>query len=233
LNKGSKEPDLQDSTLTPFGRAYYKREANYFVIPYAFLLIINFSIAAASAAYWSISPVVAAQFLRHLHIHLRWLDLFRPRWYRFALLVGLNTLAFVVVLNLQALASLLWVIMTKWVVIGQRRDGKYDWDKSSYCQRWQLHLTLSRFIHKGYGNGGVLAPLAGTAYIVWYLRALGARIGKNCAIYAGGRTGLMTEPDLVEVSLILNKTETASYQQMRNSSWVIMLTSTIVLSWRI
>ena len=28
---------------------------------------------------------------------------------------------------------------------------------------------------------------------------MGARIGKNCTIWAGGRTGLMTEPDLVEL----------------------------------
>ena len=28
---------------------------------------------------------------------------------------------------------------------------------------------------------------------------MGAKIGKNCAIFAGGRAGLMTEPDLVEL----------------------------------
>jgi hypothetical protein len=92
------------------------------------------------------------------------------------------------------------VILTKWIIIGRRRDGRYPWDKSSYCQRWQIHLALSRFIYKGYGNGGVLAPLTGTIYIVWYFRALGAKIGKNCAIYASGKAGLMTEPDLVHVS---------------------------------
>jgi hypothetical protein len=51
----------------------------------------------------------------------------------------------------------------------------------------------------GPGDLGAPATLAGTAYIVWYLRALGATIGKNCAIWAGGRMGWMTEPDLVEV----------------------------------
>ena len=56
---------------------------------------------------------------------------------------------------------------------------------------------------KGIGNTGVLAPLAGTAYLVWYFRVLGAKIGKNCAMWAGGEIGWMTEPDLVEVRLAI------------------------------
>lgn len=32
-----------------------------------------------------------------------------------------------------------------------------------------------------------------------YYRALGANIGNDCAIWAGGKVGLMTEPDLVEL----------------------------------
>lgn len=43
----------------------------------------------------------------------------------------------------------------------------------------------------------MLGPITGSAYIVWFYRALGAKIGKNCSIWAGGRPGLMTEPDLV------------------------------------
>lgn len=35
-------------------------------------------------------------------------------------------------------------------------------------------------------------------FAVWFLRALGARIGKDCAIWAGGKPSLtLTEPDLV------------------------------------
>ena len=34
-------------------------------------------------------------------------------------------------------------------------------------QRWQLHLTLMRLLHRGRGIGGVLAPLTGSAYMVW------------------------------------------------------------------
>ncbi|EEB95626.1 hypothetical protein MPER_05369, partial [Moniliophthora perniciosa FA553] len=182
----------------PFGRAFYKRQASYFVYPYIFIVFVNFVVASASAAYWSISAVVAAQLLRQLFIHLNKLQLFSPHWHNFGTLYGLIACCFVIVLSIQAVLSLLWVILTKWIVIGQRRAGQYHWDKSSYCQRWQLHLVLSRPLYTGHGNGGVLAPLTGTTFIVWFYRALGAKIGDNCVLFPAGKPGLMTEPDLVE-----------------------------------
>ncbi|KDR80877.1 hypothetical protein GALMADRAFT_241361 [Galerina marginata CBS 339.88] len=184
-------------TCTPFGRAFYKNDANYFVFPYPMILCISILATALSAIYWTTAAVGTAQILRDARIHH--LHIFRPRWYRYGLLYGLISICFVIILSFQGLLSILWVIATKWLVIKQRRPGRYDWDQSSYCQRWQLHLILSRIMHRGYGYGGVLAPLTGSAYIVWYLRTLGANIGENCAIWAGGRPGLMTEPDLVEL----------------------------------
>lgn len=200
---GFKDDPTSDTT-TPFGKAFYKREADFFVIPYIGLVIVNVLIAGLSAAYWSISAVAAAQILRQIMIHLHHGHVFKHTWYVFGTIYGFIAVCFVVVLNIQALGAILWVILTKWIIIGRRHEGAYHWDKSSYCQRWQLHLTLSRPLHRGYGNGGVLAPLCGSAYIVWYYRALGATIGKNVALYPGGKAGLMTEPDLVTVSPFLD-----------------------------
>ncbi|KAF7975487.1 hypothetical protein HWV62_9401 [Athelia sp. TMB] len=198
FNRGN--PDAKPTeTITPFGRAYYKREANYFVFPYPILFVINLLVAAISAGYWSISAVAAAQLLRQFHIHLGRRNFFSQEWYQFGTLYGLIACSFIIVLNIQALGAVLWAILTKWIIIGQRKEGKCAWNESSYCQRWQLHLTLCRPLYRGYGNGGILGPLTGSAYIVWYFRALGANIGKNVALFAGGKTGLMTEPDLVEL----------------------------------
>ncbi|KAF7975489.1 hypothetical protein HWV62_9405 [Athelia sp. TMB] len=198
FNRGT--PDAKPTeTITPFGRAYYKREANYFVFPYPILLAINLLVAACSAAYWSISAVAAAQLLRQFHIHLARRNFFSEHWYQFGTLYGLIACSFILVLNIQAMGAMLWAVLTKWVLIGQRKEGRCTWNESSYCQRWQLHLTLCRPLYRGYGNGGILGPLTGSAYIVWYFRALGANIGKNVALFAGGKTGLMTEPDLVEL----------------------------------
>lgn len=199
FNRGNPKPNPNVNTITPFGRAFYKRQANYFVFPYALLVLINLLVAALSATYWSISAVAAAQLLRQYHIHLPRRHFFSQHWYQLGTLYGLIAVSFIIVLNIQAMGALAWVILTKWLVIGQRKEGRCAWDESSYCQRWQLHLTLSRPLHRGYGNGGILAPITGSAYIVWYFRALGAKVGRNVSIFAGGKAGLMTEPDLVEV----------------------------------
>lgn len=155
---------------------------------------------ACSSAYWSASAVVAAQLLRQFYIHRPHVRLFQDRWYRFGILYGFIASSFVIVLSIQALICIAWVLLTKWTVIGRRKPGPCSWDESSYCQRWQLHLTLSRPLYKGYGIGGILAPLTGSAYMVWFYAALGAKIGANCCLDPGGKPGLMTEPDLVEVS---------------------------------
>ncbi|TRM58785.1 hypothetical protein BD626DRAFT_437806 [Schizophyllum amplum] len=195
FNKGK---PTEGDTITPFGRAYYKRQASFFVFPYLMILGINVVTLAFSAAYWAMPAVAAAQILMFVNIHLddyNLLHYFQHRWYDFGPIFGLNALVFVVSLCVLNIFAILWFITTKWLVIGRRREGKYDWDQSNYCQRWQLHLSLSRLMFMGYF--GTLGPLNGSAYIVWVYRALGANIGKDCSIFAGGKTGLMTEPDLV------------------------------------
>lgn len=70
--------------------------------------------------------------------------------------------------------------------------------RSSYCQRWQLFLKLETFRRHCYGGYGILGMLTGSHWIVLYFRALGARIGKDCSLFAGGLPSLMfTEPDLL------------------------------------
>ncbi|KAI0737046.1 acetyl-CoA synthetase-like protein [Daedaleopsis nitida] len=199
FKKGSKEADDSTPTITPFGRAFYKREAPFFVFPYPLLVLINLCVAILAAGYWSVAAVVGTQILNQLRIHLPQLHLFKSGPRQIVVLFGLISCWFVITLTIQAVIALLWVVVTKWVIIGRRVQGSYDWDKSSYCQRWQLHLVLSKPMYRGYGIGGILGVLGGSAYIVWYLRALGAKIGEDCAVFAGGRAGLMTEPDLVEL----------------------------------
>ncbi|KAI8995280.1 acetyl-CoA synthetase-like protein [Trametes punicea] len=199
FKRGDRNADDGSPTITPFGRAFYERKASFFVLPYPMLLLINVGVAITGGGYWSIGPVVGTQILNQLRIHLPYLHLFRNGPRQVFVLFGLISSWFVITLSLQAVVALFWVILTKWAVMGRRKEGSYNWDESSYCQRWQLHLVLSKPLYRGYGNGGILGCLSGTAYYVWYLRALGAKIGRNCAIFAGGRTGLMTEPDLVEL----------------------------------
>jgi hypothetical protein len=204
LIKGSEAAaDSQVPTITPFGRAFYENEANYPVTPYVVILMTNIFIISLSALYSTMGPTVTIQVLRQLEIHYQRLNIFGPQWQSFIVLYASIAVCFIVAFAVLACGSILLLICSKWTVIGQRHEGQYDWDKSNYNQRWQLYLTLHIFLFAGYGTRGVLAPLSGSVYIVWYLRALGAKIGKNCFIYAGHKIGFMTEPDLVEVNRLL------------------------------
>ncbi|KAJ6051107.1 uncharacterized protein N7446_005739 [Penicillium canescens] len=53
---------------------------------------------------------------------------------------------------------------------------------------------------KAYDGAGILGFFTGTEYLNTFFRALGARIGRNCALFANGRpTIMLTEPDLVTI----------------------------------
>lgn len=126
--------ELDEDTITPFGRAFYKREATYFVFPYPLLVVINAAVSALSAAWWSLGAVTAAQILRQMFIHLTYLRLFGATWYRPATLYGLIATIFIIVLTLQSFLAMVWVIVWKWIVIRRRKEGSCPWDTSSYCK---------------------------------------------------------------------------------------------------
>lgn len=41
--------------------------------------------------------------------------------------------------------------------------------------------------------------VSGTTYLVWFFRALGCKVGKDCCLYPSGGDPYMPEPDLVSV----------------------------------
>ncbi|KAJ7654903.1 hypothetical protein B0H17DRAFT_1338137 [Mycena rosella] len=155
LDDGSAK-EFRHDTTTPFGRAFHKREASYFVLPYPVILGVNIFITTLSAAYWSVSAVAAAQVLRHIDLHnsKKVVHIYHPSFFRPGTIYGLVSMCFVAVLTIQGVLALVWAVGVKWLFIGRRRDGPCAWDKSSYCQRWQLQLVLSRPAYQGFANGG-------------------------------------------------------------------------------
>lgn len=196
-----KEGAVVKDTITPFGRAFYQRQAPYFVLPYPVIVLINTFMSVFSAVYWA-TPAAATILILN-KCRKTWdheaSGLFSDHWYRPALVYVFFALSFMVIMTLQALLAFAWVIGTKWMLLGRRKEGRYNWDQSSYCQRWQLHLTLSRLLYHGFG-GRLIGCISGSWFAVAYLRCLGARIGKDCAIWAGGRPSVqLTEPELVNM----------------------------------
>jgi len=106
---------------------------------------------------------------------------------------------FAVISTVVSFSTVLIDITAKWLLVGRRQPGEYGWDQNSYCQRWQLYLNVQKITHQGFFGGGILQYFQGSAYIVWYFRALGCNIGKNVCLYPTGGDPMMTEPDLVTI----------------------------------
>jgi len=104
---------------------------------------------------------------------------------------------FAVVHFIRILFCLILEIVGKWILMGRRTEGRYNWDTSSYNQDWEFYqiLTRVRKLHRA----TILDFLAGTPFLVWYFRALGSKIGKDCCLYPAGGDPYMPEPDLVQI----------------------------------
>ena len=190
------EVSFSTDDLSPFGRAFYLKLAPYRVLGQVSIFCYSSFITVFVAFYWNVPSVSSIQLVDFFINHLFPRD--ASIWMDILALWLLSWITIAILTTLQAVLALLIVVGAKWALIGRRQPGNYDWDKSSYCQRWQLFLCIEKIRRSCYRGHGVLNLLAGTNWIVLYFRALGARIGKDCALFANCRPSLMfTEPDLI------------------------------------
>ncbi|PHH84949.1 hypothetical protein CDD83_1137 [Cordyceps sp. RAO-2017] len=183
-------------TVSPFGRAFYLKLAPYHVLGPVSIFFYSAFMAVFVALYWNVPSVSSIQIVDHLMNHL--IARGGSIWIEISVLFSLTLLVMAVLTTIQAIFALIVVVVAKWALLGRRQPGNYDWDRSSYCQRWQLFLCIEKLRRQCYCGQGILGLLTGTSWLVLYFRALGAKIGKDCALFANGRPSLMfTEPDLI------------------------------------
>ncbi|KAH8673483.1 hypothetical protein BX600DRAFT_410242 [Xylariales sp. PMI_506] len=184
-----------EARMSPFGRAFYQKKAPYRVWGSWLIFFYSALITAFVAAYWNAAFISAIQFIFVIGFDSHLGGTF---WHD-ALITWAYMIVFIsIITTVLGVFALQIVIIAKWIIIGRRLPGNYDWDKSSYCQRWQLFMAIERIRRRCYRGHGVLGMLTGTHWIVVYFRALGATIGRDCALFASGPPSLIfTEPDLV------------------------------------
>ncbi|RDA84714.1 hypothetical protein CP532_5246 [Ophiocordyceps camponoti-leonardi (nom. inval.)] len=198
-DEDSEDDDREEagiSTVSPFGRAFYLGLAPYRVLgPLAIFCYSAFS-EVFVACYWNAPSVLSIQVVDRLMNML--VSRGSDHGVQLVVLFCFTWVVIAILTTIQAVLTLAFEIAAKWILLGRRQPGNYDWDKSSYCQRWQLLLCVDKLIRHCYLGHGILGMLTGTSWMVLYLRALGSKIGKDCAIYANGRPSLLfTEPDLI------------------------------------
>nr|OQO21631.1 hypothetical protein B0A51_14753 [Rachicladosporium sp. CCFEE 5018] len=188
-----------DVSSTPFGRAFYQGQASYLVWNQFVIFCYATFITVFVAVYWNAGSIAAIQVIGYLvrrPDYPSWILAERPLRPIFLYLVF--AVLITMIMAVQTMLALIIVVAAKWILLGRRRSGNYDWDKSSYCQRWQLYLQIESIRRHCYGGHGILGLLTGTQWEVLYFRALGAKIGKDCALFASGTPSLyFTEPDLL------------------------------------
>ncbi|KKA26603.1 hypothetical protein TD95_003413 [Thielaviopsis punctulata] len=186
-----------DAPKTPFGRAFYGGQASYHVLGQFTCALYSIFFVIITKVLWNVPTVAALQIVDRL---FRYLDDWRGRDGRFSVpfMLGWMIAITCIFVTVQAVLVLSVVVAGKWILMRRRMPGNYDWDKSSYCQRWQIFLGMERLRRSCIRGHGVLGLLSGTYYITLYYRAMGATIGKDCALFAGGTPTLyFTEPDLL------------------------------------
>lgn len=83
----------------------------------------------------------------------------------------------------------LLVLALKWVLLGRVRPGIHPlW--SCWCSRWDFLYVAWAFY-----AGRALTILEGTLLLTWYLRAMGARIGRGVVL--GGGFAQVVDPDML------------------------------------
>ncbi|KAI8337529.1 hypothetical protein BC941DRAFT_352853 [Chlamydoabsidia padenii] len=198
--------DMDDSdrysTIRPFGRAFYQRKASYFVIPLFMVVPFNILVKMFASMLWA-GPVTAAiqvaayyQFSKMSEIH----DTSTGQQHivrtvfdskeGLTLLVILGTM--MAIMSVMTFTCLSLDIAIKWMLFGRRKQGQYNWDESSYCQRWQFLIAAQQTLRQQ-----ALNLIGGSGWIVLYFRGLGCRIGKRVCLYPKGGDPMMSEPDLV------------------------------------
>ena len=201
LSSNVKYSDLpfegDDTTLRPFGKAVYKREANYFVWPAFMMILYRF---VCNMIFESIH---ALPLLGSLHIT-------GGIFYGFpvsdrdydaipygpCVLYGTMFGVFLLTHATRVFICFAVEIAAKWILLGQRSEGRYNWDTSTYGQNWEFYqiITHVRKLHRV----TTLDFLAGSPYMNTYFRWLGSTIGKDCCLYPAGGDPYMPEPDLVK-----------------------------------
>ena len=81
----------------------------------------------------------------------------------------------------------LWLaieISAKWLIMGKRQPGRYNYDTSSYAQRWELYQLIAKI--RKLSRLNLLQFVMGTPYMNWYFRWNGGKVGKDCCLYPSG-----------------------------------------------
>jgi len=105
--------------------------------------------------------------------------------------------AFIVMHFIRVVLWLVIELSAKWIFMGRRKPGRYNYDTSSYAQRWELYQLTAKI--RKLSRLNLLQFISGTPFMSTYFRWNGASIGKGCCLFPSGASPFPPEPDLVTI----------------------------------
>lgn len=185
-----------DSTLSPFGRAFYKRQAPFFVWPLSCIVIFSLLLKTSIVVFHTLPLLgalhAAGAMLYGWSFEARSYD---DANYSFIHVYFVTIWMFAGTHILRLIAWIVMEVLAKWLIIGQRTAASHNYDKSSYSQSWEIYMLATKI--RKFGRLNLLEFFSGTPYMADFFRLLGCKIGTDCCLYPSGADPFMSEPDLV------------------------------------
>jgi acetyltransferase-like isoleucine patch superfamily enzyme len=185
-----------ETTLRPFGKAFYLRKAPYFVLPLSFIVLFTF-ITKIFVSLFHMLPLLGA--IQGAGVILYGLPISHRHYARYhythADVFGRMLMVFMALHVFRVLCWLAIDLTSKWTLMGRRKEGVYNYDQVPYAQKWEIYQIIGKI--RKFGRVNFLDFLAGTPFMSTYFRLNGCRIGKDCCLYPAGGDPYMPEPDLV------------------------------------
>ncbi|KAJ3121583.1 hypothetical protein HK100_012325 [Physocladia obscura] len=230
--EGTPESAVQP-TLKPFGKAFYLKDAKFTIYSQFFIFFYNVIFSVCASVIWAAVPL--SGIMVSGYIYRGEVKHYINTHHQQLLIGAIFIFTIVVAYNIAQILAFLISISAKWIVIGKREAGSYDWDKSSYCQRWQITISLQQALEPSLGS------IRGSHYLVSYFRSLGCSIGEHVCLYPTGADPMMTEPDLLTIgdhsvvenaSLIchINSKGNFALNKLKVGSWCSMASDSRLLS---
>ncbi|KAJ3290793.1 hypothetical protein HDU79_002958 [Rhizoclosmatium sp. JEL0117] len=187
--EGDASTALTEPTLKPFGRGFCMNQANYTVLGQLSIISYNVITVALTGCAWVIPPLCG------VIVTGIYFDPLADSPLRRSDIIGMLIFLVSVLVSYAVLSIFIFMLpmCSKWLLLGHLKTGNHDWDKSSYCQRWQIHISIQKVLDK------VQDQIRGSFYLVAYFRFLGAKIGERVCLYPTGADPMMTEPELVSI----------------------------------
>lgn len=181
-----KLPMIGDSsTLRPFGKAFYMRNASYFVLTLEMLVVFTWMVKSFIVTFHAVPLLLgihaAAAYLYGWSFALR--DYEGTSFSAGVLYVTI----LLMYLWTHLLRVILWIVMeltAKWTLMGKRLEGRYNYDTSSYLQRWELYQTIAN--GREFSHMNLMDFLCGTRFMSSFFKWNGGNIGKDCCLYPAG-----------------------------------------------